>query len=198
MIQYREKKADLAASVWDVGAVSATLLAVALMLSGCDAPGRYVSEPTENFDEDTRFVVVDRPYGFLLHMYYHRWNSQLEGIGIEKACRDTLGRVARSVAEDLNRQIIVRAEKAHFAYEEYLPGATSCTITTPVLFVKPPSAKKKKEEATPAFPNTAFPPSPGDEAAPPDAVSPSSPGGAAAPPDDAFPDAFIPGDIPSP
>ncbi len=77
----------------------------ACLLAGCATPAGYTGAPMTLYDRDTEYAVENRDDGFVITIYYSRYQFIPESSAVATACKSALTSLAHEVADRRGRQI---------------------------------------------------------------------------------------------
>jgi hypothetical protein len=105
-----------------------------LLIAGCATPVGYSNQPFETYDKDTEYRADETPTGFILSVYYSRFQFFPESEAVAISCRQALTSLAYELAEKRGRKIVaVNEQRIKMSFgRNGLTGITSCSAAAPV------------------------------------------------------------------
>ena len=108
------------------------LLAI-LAITGCASPAKYTSASMKHYDQNTDYAIEPNDKGFVVSVYYSRYQFMPESDAVAIACRQALTSIAHDHASKSGREIEQVNEQALRISlgRSGITGITSCSATAP-------------------------------------------------------------------
>jgi hypothetical protein len=106
--------------------------------SGCATPMKYGDKPLEVYDRDTRYRIDEKEGGFMVTVFYSRYQFIPESTAVATACKSSLTAIAHEFADSRRKKIKpVDEQRIRISMgRNGFTGITSCSATVPVEFKK--------------------------------------------------------------
>jgi hypothetical protein len=103
-------------------------LLTALLLSACAMPVSYSNVPLSPYDKDTDYGVEENEKGFLITVYYSRYQFLVESDAVAVACKSQLTAIAWEHSDKVGRPIKdLNEQRIRISMgRNELTGITSC------------------------------------------------------------------------
>ena len=113
------------------------IAALSLALGACATPVSYNNAPMHTYDKDTEYNVDERENGFVVTVYYSRYQFIPESDAVALACKQALTAIAHEVAERKGQRIEpVNEQRIRISMgRNGLSGITSCSATGPAIWL---------------------------------------------------------------
>jgi len=130
------------------------VLVISLGLISCTTPLRYTDEPLQPYDRDTQYRIDETNNGFVITIYYSRFQFYPEITALALACKSTLTSMAYEYAQKRNRNIKPINEQMIkiSTGRNIAAGITSCSASTQVQYGK--DGPEKPLTSTPITPSS--------------------------------------------
>ena len=104
-----------------------------LILVGCATPMSYTDKPLQPYDRDTQYRIDETEKGFVITIYYSRYQFYPETNIIAMACKSSLTSIAYEYAQNKNRDIKpINEQMIRISLARVGLGIGSCSATVPV------------------------------------------------------------------
>lgn len=105
-----------------------TILFLSTFLAACATPVSHTNSPLSTYDKDTEYGLEDRADGFVITIYYSRYQLIPESDAVATACKSALTSIAWEVAEKKGKQIEpINEQRIRISMgRNGLSGITSC------------------------------------------------------------------------
>ena len=112
----------------------AVLLFLIAMLTACASPVGFTESPMERFDKNTTYRIDERAGGFLITVYYERYQFIPESDAVAIAAQSALTSIAHDYAEGRGKKIQqINDQRIKISMgRNGLTGITSCSLQSPV------------------------------------------------------------------
>lgn len=102
-----------------------------LSIFGCATPARLTNTPLLTYDKDTKFGVEEQPNGFIITVYYSRYQFIPESSALATACKSSLTFIAYEYADKKIKKIKpINEQRIRISMgRNGLTGITSCKAT---------------------------------------------------------------------
>ncbi len=107
-----------------------------LILIGCATPITYTDKPLQPYDRDTQYRIDEIGEGFVITIYYSRFQFIPESSAVALACKSSLTSIAYEYTQNKNRNIkpindqMIRISMGRNG----MTGITSCSATVRVQY----------------------------------------------------------------
>ena len=108
--------------------------AIGFSLFGCSTATIYTDKPMIRHDKDTEYSVEDNQNGFVLSIFYERYQFTPESTSVAASCKSALTSLAWEIAQKKGRdiqQINDQQIKLSMGRNGFT-GITSCSASVPV------------------------------------------------------------------
>ncbi|ANX03209.1 hypothetical protein PG2T_02730 [Immundisolibacter cernigliae] len=104
-----------------------------ISLAGCATAAKQTNAPMSQYDNNTKHAIEPRPDGFLVSIYYSRYQFFPESDAVATACKQALTSIAHEHASKAGREIEQINEQAIRLSmgRNGLSGITSCSASAP-------------------------------------------------------------------
>ena len=108
--------------------VGALVFVVMCSLLGCASSAVHTTAPMIEYDKDTDYAIEDRPNGFMISIYYSKYQFIPESGVVSSSCKSMLTSIAHEIAEKRGQQIQpINDQKIRLSVSRNgLLGITSC------------------------------------------------------------------------
>lgn len=98
---------------------------------GCATPVNHTNIPQSTYDKDTEYGIVNRDDGFIITVYYSRYQFFSESDVIASACKSQLTTIAWEYSDKIGQPIeLVNEQRIRISMgRNGLTGITSCQAT---------------------------------------------------------------------
>jgi len=119
------------------------VLSISLSLISCTTPLRYTDEPLQPYDRDTQYRIDETLNGFVVTIYYSRFQFFPELSALALACKSSLTSIAYEHAQKKNRNIKPINEQMMklSTGRNIAAGVTSCSASVQVQYQQDPAEK---------------------------------------------------------
>lgn len=104
------------------------ILVLSFFLGACATPVSHTNAPLSTYDKDTEYGIEERADGFVVTVYYSRYQFIPESDAVATACKSALTSIAWDVAEHKGNQIEpINEQRIRISMgRNGLSGITSC------------------------------------------------------------------------
>lgn len=112
------------------------LLSLTVSLMSCATPTLYTDKPLQAYDQDTKYNVDEKDNGFVVNVYYSRYQFLPESNVIAAACKSIITNIAYEIAEVKGKKIKdINDNKIKISMgRNEITGITSCSISVRVEY----------------------------------------------------------------
>lgn len=112
--------------------------AILLLLSGCATPVSHTNIPLSTYDKDTEYGIEERDDGFMITVYYSRYQFIPESDAVATACRSQLTAIAWDHSDDKGHKIEpINEQRVRISMgRNGFSGITSCQASVVVKWAK--------------------------------------------------------------
>jgi len=133
---------------------SIIVLVISLSLISCTTPLRYTDKPLQPYDRDTQYRIDETYNGFIITIYYSRFQFYPELSALALACKSALTSIAYEHAQKMNRNIKpINEQRIKLSTGRNIAaGVTSCSANVQVEYQE--YVPQKPVAPTPIAPST--------------------------------------------
>jgi len=115
-----------------------TILLIVSNICSCATPVSYSSSPLITYDKDTEYSIEERTDGFVINVYYSRYQFIPESSAIAVACKSALTSIAHEYGDKQGRKIEqVNEQRIKLSMgRNDLSGTTDCSASVIVSWLK--------------------------------------------------------------
>jgi hypothetical protein len=132
------------------------MLIISLVLISCTTPLRYTDKPLQPYDRDTQHRIDETDNGFVITIYYSRFQFFPELSALALACKNSLTSIAHEHAQKKNRNIKPINEQMIklSTGRNIAAGITSCSASVQVQYQHLPEKTITSAPIAPSSGNT--------------------------------------------